>query len=357
MVSLVEQGWADQNDVARAFGCSARTVRRDQQRFEEGGLAALGQRRGYPKGRRRLHVARTGLIHRLKTEGTSNREIARRSGVSEMAIRKLLASVGLERARRAAELLSWDQAAGCEPKPVRFLLRRRRKLPGQPGHRSGGSPRGPTAGPPGLAGGCASAVWFGRRPFRAPEFSWPCPSWSPAASSSARKRSMAASARPSMDCAPVCSRCCSWRCGASNARRGSRNTRRRTWDACWDWIGRLKSKPCGANWPAWPRPDAPPSSARLWPSNGSACAEQALGFLYVDGHVRVYHGQHRLPKTHVARMRISLPATSDYWVNDSAGDPLFVVTAEANAGLVKMLPGILDQVRALVGQRRAHGGL
>jgi hypothetical protein len=51
-------------------------------------------------------------------------------------------------------------------------------------------------------------------------------------------------------------------------------------------------------------------------------------------------------------MRISMPATSDYWVNDSAGDPLFVVTAEANAGLVKMLPGILAQVRALVGKRR-----
>jgi len=92
---------------------------------------------------------------------------------------------------------------------------------------------------------------------------------------------------------------------------------------------------------------------------GQALAQQrialrgaALGFLYTDGHVRVYHGKHALPKAHVARMRISLPATSDYWVNDSAGDPLFVVTAEANAGLVKMLPVILDQVRALVGQRR-----
>jgi len=92
---------------------------------------------------------------------------------------------------------------------------------------------------------------------------------------------------------------------------------------------------------------------------GTALAQQrvalrgaALGFLYVDGHVRVYHGQHRLPKAHVARMRISLPATSDYWVNDKAGDPLFVVTAEANAGLVKVLPGILEQIRALVGQRR-----
>ena len=79
---------------------------------------------------------------------------------------------------------------------------------------------------------------------------------------------------------------------------------------------------------------------------------EALGFLYVDGHVRVYHGQRRLPKAHVARMRLSMPATSDYWVNDSAGDPLLVITAEANAGLVKMLPAVLKQVRSLVGKRR-----
>jgi hypothetical protein len=78
----------------------------------------------------------------------------------------------------------------------------------------------------------------------------------------------------------------------------------------------------------------------------------AMGFLYVDGHVRVYHGQRTLPKAHIARMRLAMPATTDYWVNDAAGDPLFVVTAEANAGLVKMLPGVLAEVRALVGARR-----
>jgi hypothetical protein len=50
-----------------------------------------------------------------------------------------------------------------------------------------------------------------------------------------------------------------------------------------------------------------------------------------------------------------MPATSDYWVNDSAGDPLFVITAEANAGLVKMLPEVLKQVRSLVGKRRVTG--
>jgi prepilin-type processing-associated H-X9-DG protein len=78
----------------------------------------------------------------------------------------------------------------------------------------------------------------------------------------------------------------------------------------------------------------------------------ALGFLYVDGHVRVYHGKHTLPKAHVARMRIAMPATTDYWVNDIHGDPLFVVTAKANAGLVAVLPGLLDDVRDLIKDRR-----
>ena len=78
----------------------------------------------------------------------------------------------------------------------------------------------------------------------------------------------------------------------------------------------------------------------------------AVGFLYVDGHVRVYHGQARIPKAHVARMHFPMPATTDYWVNDAAGDPLFIVTADANAGMVKMLPKLMDEVRSLVGERR-----
>ncbi|MBI4871851.1 MAG: hypothetical protein HY814_09830 [Candidatus Riflebacteria bacterium] len=79
---------------------------------------------------------------------------------------------------------------------------------------------------------------------------------------------------------------------------------------------------------------------------------RALGFLYVDGHVRVYHGKHTIPKAHVTQMRISMPATTDYWVNDERGDPLFVVTAEANASMTKMLPVVLEEVRGLVGTER-----
>jgi hypothetical protein len=51
-------------------------------------------------------------------------------------------------------------------------------------------------------------------------------------------------------------------------------------------------------------------------------------------------------------MRISMPATTDYWINDAEGEPLFLVTTEANEGLVQVHPEILDEVRDLVGDRR-----
>ncbi len=46
MVSLVEQGWASQKEVARAFGVSTRSVRRYQCRLDAGDLPALGRSRG-----------------------------------------------------------------------------------------------------------------------------------------------------------------------------------------------------------------------------------------------------------------------------------------------------------------------
>jgi transposase len=115
MVSLVEQGWADQNDVAQAFGCSTRTIRRHQRRFDEGGLAALGQGSGYPQGRGRVHPARAQLVQRLKREGISNREIARRVGVSEVAVRKLLRRLGWKEATVAEPELALDPPQGANP--------------------------------------------------------------------------------------------------------------------------------------------------------------------------------------------------------------------------------------------------
>lgn len=46
------------------------------------------------------------------------------------------------------------------------------------------------------------------------------------------------------------------------------------------------------------------------------------------------------------------PATTDYWINDRAGDPLLVITGEVNAALTQAFPRILREVRAAVGERR-----
>jgi transposase-like protein len=80
----------------------------------------------------------------------------------------------------------------------------------------------------------------------------------------------------------------------------------------------------------------------------------AVGLLYVDGHVRPYHGTaHTLPEAWSARRRLCLPATTDLWVNQQDAQPLFVVTAPANDDLLAMLRReILPEVRRLVGERR-----
>jgi DNA-binding CsgD family transcriptional regulator len=79
---------------------------------------------------------------------------------------------------------------------------------------------------------------------------------------------------------------------------------------------------------------------------------RTLGFLYLDGHIRAYHGKRKIPKAYQTRTRIAGPATTDYWVNDHKGDPLFVVTAEANAAMTRMLVPILQEVRNLLGTKR-----
>ena len=64
----------------------------------------------------------------------------------------------------------------------------------------------------------------------------------------------------------------------------------------------------------------------------------AAGTLYVDGHVRVYHGtQTKLPPRYVARQRLCLRGMSDYWVNDQQGRPFFVVPTPFTSGLLDML--------------------
>lgn len=65
--------------------------------------------------------------------------------------------------------------------------------------------------------------------------------------------------------------------------------------------------------------------------------EQA-GVLYIDGHVRVYNGQQtQLPKHHVARQKLCLRATTDYWVNAMDGQPFMVVNKAVDPGMIKVI--------------------
>jgi len=65
---------------------------------------------------------------------------------------------------------------------------------------------------------------------------------------------------------------------------------------------------------------------------------EAVGTLYVDGHIRVYHGDKtKIPKKFVSRERLCLRGTCDYWINDATGKPFFVIDKIIDEGMLKVL--------------------
>lgn len=71
---------------------------------------------------------------------------------------------------------------------------------------------------------------------------------------------------------------------------------------------------------------------------GGDAQKEGVGLFYVDGHVRVYHGSlGPLPRLYVARQKLLLRGTTDYWVNGLGGEPFFVVTQPIHAGLIAAL--------------------
>ncbi|MFH1183576.1 MAG: helix-turn-helix domain-containing protein, partial [Chloroflexota bacterium] len=81
--------------------------------------------------------------------------------------------------------------------------------------------------------------------------------------------------------------------------------------------------------------------------------EEALAYLYVDGHVRAYSGQRKIGKAYVTTRKSVLRAETDYWVNLCNGQPLLVVHAPANEKLTQMMQAIIDEVKLVLGDRRA----
>src|SRR5664279_3723435 len=370
MVSLVEQGWANQIEIARAFACSARTVRRHQRRFEAGGLAALGHTGGYPSGRVRVAAARERLVQRLKHDGVGQREIARRMGVSGNAIRKLLRRLGWKATPLVQSQLALERAPRVDPNLS--IPAKSEALPPVPGADPNLSAFTATAKEspvvshdtdPSDRCGDRLLARLGLLEDASPLFG----------SAAAVPRAGVLLALPVLVTSGVFE-CAQKIYGSLGPAFYGLRTSLLTLLLMALWrikrpeglkeysprdLGRVLGLDRAPEVKTLRRKLARLAAAGCAAQFGTALAQrrvashgQTMGFLYLDGHVRVYHGQLVLPQAHVARMRISMPATTDYWVNDSVGDPLFVVTAEANAGLVKMLPGMLQQIRALVPRRR-----
>jgi len=388
MLSLVDQGWASQVQVARAFECTDRTVRRHKQRFEKGGLSRLGRPSGYPAGQPRLSPQRAEQVLAWKSDGESNREIARRLGVSETAVRKQLRRLGWRPEQEYQEDLF---QADANPKvsvsaespgaiPASLLV----STNATPSDENTVNDEAVQGANPKVSASEASAPWVSPLSFDD----------DPSDRSGDR---VLACLGMLDDAAPM------FRSGTKVAGAGvllavPALVESRFLDIARDVYGSIGPAFYGLRTTlmvftlmALLRVKRPEGLKECSPVDlgqlvgldrfpevktarrkirrlaalkrsaefGRALAQHrvdtrgpAMGFLYLDGHVRAYHGKRTLPKSHVARMRISMPATTDYWVNDAEGEPLFVVSAEAHKGLVKMLPEVLKEVRELVGERR-----
>jgi hypothetical protein len=329
MVSLVRCGYADQSEVARVFACSTRTLRRRERRFEAGGMSALGREAGRPSGTRCAPSVWASRAKSLGAQGLSVRDIAQRLGVSKSTAGRWTAEepAVAEEAREPAGVVH-----GLDPDPgarvLDRILARMGKLddaepifaPGRRIPHAGVLLAVPALVQSGVLSvadevyGHIGPAFYGLRTtvmalllmallrIKRPE--------------ELKERAPADLGRVlGLDRAPEV------------------KTLRRK-------LSRLALA------------GQAEAFGRKLAERRVASRGRALGFLYVDGHVRVYHGGRRLSKAHVTRMRLALPATTDYWVNDKHGDPLFVVTAELNAGLAKMLPALTAEIRSLVGPRR-----
>jgi transposase len=377
MVFLVDSGFAQQTDVARAFARSVRTIRRYQKRYVHDGMAALGREEGWRRGRRRISGKRLRTIEALKSQGMSNRAIAHRLGVSEMAIRKLVgpskppdrAELGLGAITTATEKLASIGALSA-------------KASGEDGDHA---TRSAEESDPGNAPEAANddepvpmsldrdaedrtldrqLAYLGLLDDAAPLF---------------REGSSVAAvgvllALPCLVESGLFRICRKLYGDIGPAFYGLRTTLLTLLLMALLRIKRpehLKEKDPAAFGRLLGLDRAPEVKTlrrRLTRLAAQHCAEQLgaelarvrvdqrghlMGFLYVDGHVRAYHGARTISSNaYVARRHLAMPATTDYWINDTSGDPLLVITGEVDAAMTKAMPRLLREVRDVVGERR-----
>lgn len=365
MVFVVESGFATQAEAARVFGCSERTVRRNQRRYEDGGMEALAPRSGWKTGRRKIPGKRRREIERMRQAGLSNREIARRLGVTENAIRKqvgpkvdgrqvlLFPSLEREKAVTEGEV---QEITPTLSKPRGKADAAASPVPSE----TSGSWR---SGPRNRFLDRISA-YLGNLDDAAPLFE----------DTDGVQGAGVLFALPSLVSSGVFRAADKLYQNIGPAFYGLRTTVLvLLFMALWR-IKRpegLKEKDpstLGITLGLDRVPEVKTVRRKLATLAARGKAEELgrmlakmraeerrelLGFLYVDGHVRAYHGKRDIPKAYVARRHLAMPAVTDYWIGDAKGDPLLVVTEEANEGLTHALPGLLGEAKLFLGDRAA----
>jgi DNA-binding CsgD family transcriptional regulator len=375
MITLWESDYATQTQLARAFGYSDRSLRRYQERFAAEGIRALVRKPGRPAGRSAGQAQERGrdrtILH-LKAKGASNRAIAGKLGLSEKAIRKRLRRLGWQpQTEPAASSLLFEQDTPGEASPPSEVSANTLDLPqgAAAAERRGArqediEPASVSRDPNPLHRSMDRLLAaMGLLEDAVPVFA-------PAESLPRAGVLLAIPALVASDVLPVARKIYG---SLGPAFYGLRTTlvayillallripRPETLKeyAPGD-LGRIVGLDRLPEVKTLRRKLARLASRKASQEFGRELARRRIaergrlvGFLYIDGHVRAYHGKHTIPKAYLARTRLAVPGTTDYWVNDQKGEPLFVVTAEANAAMTRMLIPILEEVRNLVGPGR-----
>jgi transposase len=377
MVLLVESGFAQQTEVARAFDIAERTVRRYQERYAQDGMVGLGREAGWRRGRRRVSGKRLRHVETLKAQGLSNRAIAQRLGVTEKAIRKLVGPSQAEQREQLALVTPASTQSSASPSMRRSAA---------------AVIESPTDHATSNLAEVAAVVE------EHAEDSEPVPmSLDREASDRTFDRQLAylgllddaapifrdglqvpgvgvLLALPCLIESAVLSIARKLYGGIGPAFYGLRTTLLTLLLMALLRIQRpehLKERDPAGFGRLLGLDRAPEVKTLRRQLSRLAAHQQAnelgaqlarlrvdqrghlMGFLYVDGHVRAYHGERTISRAFVARRHLAMPATTDYWINDRAGDPLLLISGDINGALTTAFPNLLREVRALLGERRA----
>jgi transposase len=372
MVHLVETGLASQQEVSAAFECSRLTVLRAKKKFDEGGVAALVPKKTGPRDGSKINKAKARQILVLKNRGLSNVAVGVKLGLKEDAVRKALKRMGWQAKAAQQVALPVEPESSC---PTEAVLEQDSR-----GVQAACAVEDPDISPPTDTAEAEEAIE-----------SYDIDPSNRAIDRACARLGFLEDAAPLFRDAENVSGVGVLAAIPAIVESGVLETARKVYgsvgasfyglrtvvltlvlmallrikraESLKEWspvdLGRLLGLDRACEMKTLRRKLgclAVKNKAEVFGQELAKTRlerrEAALGFLYLDGHVRVYHGKRQLSKAYVTQRRLAMPATTDYWINDQEGQPILVITAPANEGLVKMLEPLVEEIKGLMGEER-----